>query len=137
MSASSLPCARRLTWEAPINETLPLASDCSNFYLCILGDVLSLHCCAWTFSGCRELGYSVTVPGLVGLLLLRSMGCGHAGSVVVAHGLSCPVAGRISPDQGSHLCPLHWQGIPNQRTPREVLAVLGGVSSRRCRMGGE
>ena len=27
------------------------------------------------------------------------------GSVVVAHGLSCPVACGISPDQGSNLCP--------------------------------
>ena len=31
------------------------------------------------------------------------------GSVVVVHGLSCPAACRIFPDQGSNLCPLHWQ----------------------------
>ena len=38
------------------------------------------------------------------LLLLRS-----AGSVVVAHGLSCSAACEIFLDQGSNPCPLHWQ----------------------------
>ena len=33
----------------------------------------------------------------------------HAGSVVVVHGLSCSAACGIFPDQGSNLCPLHWQ----------------------------
>ena len=32
-----------------------------------------------------------------------------AGSVVVAHGLSCSTACGIFPDQGSNPCPLHWQ----------------------------
>ena len=31
------------------------------------------------------------------------------GSVVVARGLSCPVACGVFPDQGLNLCPLHWQ----------------------------
>ena len=37
--------------------------------------------------------------------------CGleSAGSVVVAHGLSCSEACGIFPDQGSNPCPLHWQ----------------------------
>ena len=30
-------------------------------------------------------------------------------SVVVVHGLSCSVVSGILPDQGSNLCPLHWQ----------------------------
>ena len=42
-------------------------------------------------------------------LLLRSIGSRRAGSVVVAHGPSCSVACGILPDQGSNLCPLHWQ----------------------------
>ena len=37
----------------------------------------------------------------------QALGC--AGSVVVAHGPSCPAACGIFPDQGSNLCPLHWQ----------------------------
>ena len=32
-----------------------------------------------------------------------------AGSVVVAHRLSCPTACGIFPDQGLNPCPLHWQ----------------------------
>ena len=42
-------------------------------------------------------------------LLLRSTGSRRAGSVVVAHGLSCSAACGIFPDQGSNPCPLHWQ----------------------------
>ena len=42
-------------------------------------------------------------------LLLRSTGSRRAGSVVVAHGPSCPAACGIFPDQGSNPCPLHWQ----------------------------
>ena len=34
---------------------------------------------------------------------------GLAGSIVVTHGLSCSVAREIFPDEGSGLCPLHWQ----------------------------
>ena len=30
-------------------------------------------------------------------------------SVVVVHRLSCPTEHGIFPDQGSNLCPLHWQ----------------------------
>ena len=36
-------------------------------------------------------------------------GLQSAGSVVVAHGLSCSMACGIFPDQGSNPCPLHWQ----------------------------
>ena len=42
-------------------------------------------------------------------LPLQSTGSRRAGSVVVAHGLSCSVACGIFPDQGSNPCPLHWQ----------------------------
>ena len=43
------------------------------------------------------------------LLLLGSTDSMCEGSVVVAHGLSCSAAHGIFPDQGSNLCPLHWQ----------------------------
>ena len=42
------------------------------------------------------------------------------GSVVVVHGLSCPVACGIFPDQGSNLCPLHCKWILHHWTTREV-----------------
>ena len=42
-------------------------------------------------------------------LLIVVCGLLSVGSRVVVHGLSCPMACRIFPDQGSNLCPLHWQ----------------------------
>ena len=55
-------------------------------------------------SSSRCAGLSPSRP-----LLLRSTGSRRAGSVTVAHGPSCSVACGIFPDQGSNLCPLHWQ----------------------------
>ena len=90
----------------------------------------------WVFVAARRLplvvasgGYSLLQCAgfsLWWLLLLQSTGSRSAGfsscgthaqqlwrslqsSVVVAHGLSCSVACGIFPDQGSKLCPLHWQ----------------------------
>ena len=62
------------------------------------------------FSSCREWG----------LLLLWSMDSRHAGLIVVAHVISCSVACGIFLDQGSNLCPLHWQVDSNHCTTREV-----------------
>ena len=79
-----------------------------NLFLAALG----LRCCAQAFSSCSKWGLLfVAVRGLLlqWLLLLQSMGCRHAGSVVVAHGLSCSMACGIFPDQGSNPRPLHWQ----------------------------
>ena len=55
-------------------------------------------------SSSRCAGLSPSRP-----LLLWSTGSRCAGSVVVAHGPSRSVACGIFPDQGSNLCPLHWQ----------------------------
>ena len=55
-------------------------------------------------SSSRCVGLSLSQP-----LLLRSTGSRRAGSVIVAHGLSCSAACGIFPDQGSNPCPLHWQ----------------------------
>ena len=49
-------------------------------------------------TGSRHVGSVVVACGLQ-----------SAGSVFVAHGLSCSAACGIFPDQGSNLCPLHWQ----------------------------
>ena len=57
-------------------------------------------------------------------LLLRSTGSRRAGSVIVAHGPSCSPSYGILPDQGSNLCPLHWQAdsqpLRHQGSPQEV-----------------
>ena len=55
-------------------------------------------------SSSRCVGLSLLRP-----LPLRSTGSRHAGSVIVAHGLSCSAACGIFPDQGSNPCPPHWQ----------------------------
>ena len=65
---------------------------------------LSLVAASGGHSSSRCVGLSLSRP-----LLLRSTGSRRAGSVVVAHGLSCSAARGIFPDQGSNPCPLHWQ----------------------------
>ena len=55
-------------------------------------------------------------------LLLQSTDSRRAGSVIVAHGLSCSATCGIFPDQGSNPCPLHWQAdsqpLHHQGSPR-------------------
>ena len=47
------------------------------------------------------------------------------GSVVVAHGLSCPSVYGILLDQGLNLCLLHWQADSSPRSPqRSPLSFL-------------
>ena len=65
---------------------------------------LSLVAASGGHTSLRCAGLSLSRP-----LLLRSTGSRRAGSVVVAHGPSCSAAFGIFPDQGSNLCPLHWQ----------------------------
>ena len=73
-----------------------------------------------TGSSLLHSGFLVVEPGgysslwcagfsLQWLLLLRSMGSRHRGSLVVAHALSYPEACGILLDQGSNPCPLYWQ----------------------------
>ena len=74
--------------------------------------VLGLRCCVQAFSSCGERGLLfVAVCGL--LIAVASLAAEHglksAGSVVVAHGLSCSAACGIFLDQGSNPCPLYWQ----------------------------
>ena len=65
-------------------------------------------------------------------LLLRSTGSRHAGSVTVAHGPRCSAACGILPDQGSNLCPLHWQAdsqpLRHQGSPEWLLLFLFPLS---------
>ena len=65
---------------------------------------LSLVATSGGHSSSRCTGLSLSPP-----LPLLSTGSRRAGSVVVAHGLSCSAACGIFPDQGSNPCLLHWQ----------------------------
>ena len=79
--------------------------------------MLDLCWCTQAFSSCGKWG--LLFIAVHRLLLLASTGSRHAGfrscglqslgSVVVVHRTSCSEAGGIFPDQGSNLCPLHWQ----------------------------
>ena len=97
-----------------------------NYYLILA--VLGLRCCARAFSSCGKWGHSssrCTGLSLSRPLLLRSTGSRCAGSVVVAHGPSLSAACGIFPDQGSNLCPLHWQAdsqpLRQQGSPKFLL----------------
>ena len=87
--------------------------------------VLGLRFCAKAFSSCGEQGplfIAVRRP-----LPLQSTGSRRAGSVVVAHGLSCSTACGIFPDQGSNPCPLHWQAdsqpLRHQGSPKMLVLI--------------
>ena len=81
---------------------------------------LSLVAASGGHSSLRCAGLSLSRP-----LLLWSTGSRCAGSVVVAHRPSCSAACGIFPDQGSNLCPLHWQAdsqpLCHQRSPESIL----------------
>ena len=108
--------------------------------------VLCLCFCVRAFSSCSKQGLLfVAVHGLLTavtslvaehglqaheLQQLWNVGsvvvaCGlqSAGSVVVAHRLSCPAACGIFSDQGLNPCPLHDRRILNHYTTREVLQL--------------
>ena len=81
-------------------------------YLFIFGCVGSSFLCKGFPLAAASRGHSSS--WCVGLslswpLLLQSTSSRRTGSVVVAHGPSCSAARGIVPDQGSNLCPLHWQ----------------------------
>ena len=82
-------------------------------------------------SSLRCAGLSLSRP-----LLLRSTGSRRAGSVVVAHGLSCSVACGIFPDQGSNPCPLHWQAdsqpLRHQGNPAALFIVAKIWKKPKC-----
>ena len=68
---------------------------------------LGLCCCAQAFSSCSESG--LLFLGCVGFSLWWLLLSWSAGSEVVAHRLSCSVAGGIFLDQRLNPCSLHWQ----------------------------
>ena len=65
--------------------------------LCIVG---------WAGS---SLLHGLSLVAIRGLLVAVAFLLQSTGSVVVAHRLSCPAVCGIFSDQGSNLCPLHWQ----------------------------
>ena len=82
---------------------------------------LSLVAASGGPSSSRCAGLSLSPP-----LLLWSTGSRRTGSAIVAHGPSRSAACGIFPDQGSNLCPLHWQAdsqpLRHQGSPRSTVS---------------
>ena len=102
------------------------------FYLCIYLFIFGCVGSSFLCEGFLQLQRAGAGLSLSRPLLLRSTGSSRAGSVVVAHGPSCSAACGIFPDQGSNLCPLHWQadsqplrhqGSPGNRIFTEVFKL--------------
>ena len=77
------------------------------------------------FSSCRAwaLGTWAAVVVAHGLL--------STDSVVMEHGLSCPMARGIFPEKGSNLCPLFWQVAFLTTGPPGKSTVIIIVESKR------
>ena len=94
---------------------------------------LSLVAASGGHPSSRCAGLSLSRP-----LLLRSTGSSRAGSVIVAHGPSCSAACGIFADQGSNLCPLHWQAdsqpLRHQGSPLWLL-IIPWIWSFTCGLG--
>ena len=70
------------------------------------------HCSGFSCCRAQALGMQASVVAARGLQ--------SAGSVVVAHGLSCSTACGIFPDQGSNLCPLCSVWMEGQQAPAQT-----------------
>ena len=84
----------------------------------------------WAFSKLRRAGATLPYGARAshcGGFSLRSKGSRHAGSVVVAHRLSCSAACGIFADQGCNPCSLHWQADSNYCATREVPVVFSFI----------
>ena len=75
--------------------------------------VLGLLCCKQAFSSCGEWGLLSSCPApashCCGFSYCGAQALATWASVLVVHGLSCPMACGIFLDQGLNLCPLYWQ----------------------------
>ena len=119
---SSNPCP--LHWQA---DSQPLRHQGSPlfFFICLFLAASCLRCCVQPFSGCGERGptlcYGAWASHCCGFSLLqttssRCMGFSSCDTWALesrlsslAHRLSCSMECGFFLDQGSNLCPLHWQ----------------------------
>ena len=127
-----LECKCRHDYDPLFFSTLLFFLIYINLFIYLFLAALGLCCCTLAFSSCGERGLLfVAVCGLLiavaflvaehGLQahklqqlqhvgsVVAELGLQSAGSVVVAHELSCSAACGIFLDQGWNPCPLHWQ----------------------------
>ena len=135
-------------------QVLKWAIEENDIYIYIFFNIIYLFIylwLCWVFVSVRGLSLVAASGGhssswCAGLslsrpLLLRSPGSRRAGSVIVAHGPSCSAACGIFTDQGSNLCPLHWQAdsqpLCHQGSPQlyflmYMLIMLGLIIIPQC-----
>ena len=79
---------------------------------------------SWVFIAAHALSLAAE-QGLCSSCSAQAWQLGRLGSVVVAYRLSHCVACETFPDQGSNLCPLHWQvdslPLDHQGSPKRIL----------------
>ena len=95
-----------------------------NYFIYLFLTALGFRCCTQAFLVAASRGYSLlrcaglSLSGFsccgaqalgVWASVVVALGLSSAGSVVVAHRLSCSAACGIFSDQGSNPCSLHWQ----------------------------
>ena len=82
--------------------------------------VPGLHCCMWAFSNCGEQRCKGSCCS--GFSCYRAASSCTT-SVIVVHGLICPVACETLLNQGVNPCPLHWQAgswpLDKQASPED------------------
>ena len=82
--------------------------------------LFTIYWLCWVFSGACRLSLALWCAGFALLASLVEHGLQRAwASVVVVHGLSCPVTCGIFLDQGLNPCPLHWQANSQHWTTRK------------------
>ena len=127
----------------PTNPYYSLVRETGVVFICFLKsfvcifDCVGLRCCKRAVPQFQWRGElpSVVVPGLlsVRLLLLRSVGSRRMGfsscTRVVTH--------KLFPEEGSNLCPLHWQTdsylLYLQGSPKSYLHLL--MTNQKVRAG--
>ena len=78
-------------------------------------------------TGSRCMCFSSCILQALGHIGLEvaAHGLWRTGSIVAAHGLTCPMVCGIFPDQGSNPCPLHWQAdsypLHQKVSPRDTI----------------
>ena len=78
--------------------------------------MLAIGCCTWAWQMGATVHFSAQASHRGGFSSCGAQALGHVGSVVVAHGLSCPEAVcEIFPNLGSNPCPLHRQADSSPR----------------------
>ena len=87
---------------------------------------MGLCCCTQAFSSCDEQGLLfIAVQGLLVMVTsLAERGLEGVDSVLMVHGLSCPVACGIFLDQGRASVPCIARWILNHGTTREAPDTL-------------